>query len=380
VVDIEYFFSSLKKSGVDFFAGVPDSLLKDICAYITDNADADNHIIAANEGNALSLGIGYHLATKKIPLIYLQNSGLGNVINPLLSLADPDVYSIPMLLLIGWRGEPNIKDEPQHLKQGKVTTDLLDSMKIPYEVMSSEMNSKEAEIALKKILKNAHSLKTPSALLVKKGTFNSYELKLERVYERELYREEVIEIIINNLEKDDIVVSTTGVASRELFELREKYSESHEKDFLTVGGMGHASQIALGISLFKKNRMIFCIDGDGALLMHMGSLAINANKASGNFKHIVINNCAHDSVGGQPTVGDKIDITGLAISAGYIWAKKALDKDNLSNLFQEMRGIKGPALLEIQVKKGFRKGLGRPTLSPSENKNSFMEFLDNDSN
>ena len=380
MVDVGYFFSSLRDSEVDFFAGVPDSLLKDICAFITDNSLPDKHIIAANEGNAISLGIGYHLATKKIPLIYMQNSGLGNVINPLLSLADPDVYSIPMLLLIGWRGEPNIKDEPQHLKQGKVTTELLDSMKIPYEIMSSEMNSKDAEVVLKKILKSAHSLKTPCALLVKKDTFKSYELKLERVYERELYREEVIEIIINNLDKDDIVVSTTGVASRELFELREKNSDSHEKDFLTVGGMGHASQIALGISLFKKDRMIFCIDGDGALLMHMGSLAINADKAASNFKHIVINNSAHDSVGGQPTVGGKIDIPGLALSAGYIWAKKALDKDNLLSLFLEMRDINGPTLLEVQVKKGFRKGLGRPTLSPIENKNSFMEFLDYDSN
>jgi phosphonopyruvate decarboxylase len=380
VVEVDYFFSSLKDNEVDFFAGVPDSLLKDICAYITDNTLPDNHIIAANEGNAISLGIGYHLATKKIPLIYFQNSGLGNVINPLLSLADPDVYSIPMLLLIGWRGEPNIKDEPQHLKQGKVTTDLLDSMQIPYEVLSSEMNSKHADIAINKMLKSANNLKTPCVLLVKKDTFKSYKLKYETQYERDLYREEVIEIILKNLKKDDIVVSTTGVASRELFELREKYSESHEKDFLTVGGMGHASQIALGISLFKKNRMVYCIDGDGALLMHMGSLAINANKAYGNFKHIVINNCAHDSVGGQPTVGDMIDITGLALSSGYSWAKKGSNKIEVTSLIQEMEGIKGPALLEVQTKKGFRKGLGRPTISPLENKNSFMEFLDNDPN
>ena len=255
MVNVDNFFSALKDSGVDFFTGVPDSLLKDFCAYITDNTLPDNHIIAANEGNAISLGIGYYMATKKIPLIYLQNSGLGNIINPLLSLADPDVYSVPMLLLIGWRGEPNIKDEPQHIKQGKVTTHLLDSMNIPYEILSSEMNSKDAEQALKKMLKNALLFKSPCAILVKKATFESYKLKLERRYERELNREKVIEIIINNLEKDDIVVSTTGVTSRELFELREKYSESHEKDFLTVGGMGHASQIALGISLFKKNRI-----------------------------------------------------------------------------------------------------------------------------
>ena len=376
MIDVDYFFSSLKNSGVDFFTGVPDSLLKDICAYITDNTDADNHIIAANEGNAISLGIGYHLATKKTPLIYLQNSGLGNAINPILSLADQDVYSIPMILLIGWRGEPRVKDEPQHLKQGKVTTDLLDAMKIPYEILSSELNSHEADLVVKKMVKNSIDLNAPCALLVKKATFNSYQLRFEKKFQRELYREEVIDTIVKEVKADDILVSTTGVASRELFEIREKKSQGHKKDFLTVGGMGHASQIALGISLFKKNRMVFCIDGDGALLMHMGALAINANNAGGNFNHIVINNSAHDSVGGQPTVGDKVDITGLAISSGYLWAKKVTTKEKLIKLINQMRDFKGPALLEVQVKKGFRKDLGRPTISPLDNKYSFMEFLE----
>jgi len=375
MVNVDYFFSSLRHAGVEFFTGVPDSLLKDICAYITDNTSSENHIISANEGNAISIAIGHHLATKKVPLIYLQNSGLGNIINPLLSLADPDVYSIPMLLLIGWRGEPGINDEPQHIKQGKVTTDLLNVMNVPYEVLSSEITSEEADQIVKKIVLKASNLNTPCALLVKKGTFKSYKLKLDRYYERDLFREEAIEIIINSLNSDDVVVSTTGVASRELFEYREKKSQGHEKDFLTVGGMGHASQIALGISLFKKNRTVFCIDGDGALIMHMGALAVNADNAGNNFKHIVINNSAHDSVGGQPTVGDKIKITGLALSAGYFWAKKASSKDKILSLIQEMKEVNGPALLEIQVKKGFRKDLGRPSSSPKENKKLFMKFL-----
>ena len=376
MVNTDYFFSSLRHSGVELFTGVPDSLLKDICAYITDNTSPDNHIISANEGNAISIGIGHHLATKKVPLIYLQNSGLGNIINPLLSLADPDVFSIPMILLIGWRGEPGIEDEPQHIKQGRITTDLLNTMKIPYEVLSSKTTSEEADQIVKKMVKQASTSNTPCALLVKKGTFKSYKLKLDKYYDRDLYREEVIEIIINELNADDIVISTTGVASRELFEYRQKKSQSHEKDFLAVGGMGHASQIALGISLFKKNRTVFCIDGDGALIMHMGALAVNANNAGANFKHIVINNSAHDSVGGQPTVGDKIDITGIAVSAGYSWSKKVSTIDEIINLIQEMREIKGPALLEIQVKKGFRKDLGRPTVSLVENKKSFMKFLE----
>tara|TARA_B100000795_G_C22759546_1_gene422977 strand:+ start:386 stop:1519 length:1134 start_codon:yes stop_codon:yes gene_type:complete len=369
------FFSSLNNSGVNFYSGVPDSLLKDICAFITDNTSSENHIISANEGNAISIGIGHHLATNKIPLIYMQNSGLGNAINPLLSLADSDVYSIPMILLIGWRGEPGITDEPQHKKQGKVTLDLLDTMKIPYEVLSSKTSSEEADRVIKNTVKLATTLNLPCALLVKKGTFESYKLKLNKPYERALFREEAIEIIINELNEDDVVVSTTGVASRELFEYRENKSQSHEKDFLTVGGMGHASQIALGISIFKKNRTVFCIDGDGAIIMHMGGLAINANNATGNFKHIVMNNSAHDSVGGQPTVGNKIDITGLAVSLGYSWSKKVSTKNEIINAMKEIRKINGPALLELQVKKGFRADLGRPTVSPIENKKSFMKFL-----
>jgi phosphonopyruvate decarboxylase len=376
MVNNDSFFSSLKQSGVELFTGVPDSLLKDICAYITDNTSPDNHIIAANEGNAISIGIGHHLATKKIPLIYLQNSGLGNIVNPLLSLADPDVYSIPMILLIGWRGEPGVADEPQHIKQGRITTDLLNVMKIPYEILSSKTSSEEADQIVKRMIKQASALNAPCAFLVKKGTFSSYKLKLNNYYERDLYREQVIEIIINELNPDDLVVSTTGVASRELFEYRTKNSQSHEKDFLTVGGMGHASQIALGISLFKKNRTVFCIDGDGALIMHMGALAVNANNAGDNFKHIVINNCAHDSVGGQPTVGDKIDIRGIATSAGYRWSKKVSTIEEIIKAIHEMKEVKGPALLEIQVKKGFRKDLGRPTINPKENKKSFMKFLE----
>jgi phosphonopyruvate decarboxylase len=375
MINNDSFFSSLGRSGVDFFSGVPDSLLKDICAYITDNTSSKNHIISANEGNAISLAIGYHLATNKIPLVYLQNSGLGNTINPLLSLADSEVYSIPMILLIGWRGEPTIDDEPQHKTQGKVTLQLLDTMKISYEVLSSDTSSEEADKVVRNMVNLATSTNSPCALIVKKGTFESYNLKLNKPYDRDLSREEAIEIIISELYEDDIVVSTTGVTSRELFEYREKKSQGHEKDFLTVGGMGHASQIALGISIIKKNRTVFCIDGDGALIMHMGSLAINANHASGNFKHIVINNSAHDSVGGQPTVGNQIDIVGVATSLGYSWSKRVLTKNEIIKAMRDVRKINGPILIEIQVKKGFRKDLGRPSLSPIANKKSFMKFL-----
>ena len=375
MISSEFFFNACKDEGVDFFSGVPDSLLKNICSYITDNTPSENHIIAANEGNALAIGVGYHLSTGKVPLIYMQNSGLGNVINPLLSLADQDVYSVPLLMMIGWRGEPGVKDEPQHKKQGRVTVALLEAMEIPYKVLTADSNIEEAEVTLKAMLSIAKKENKPCALLIKKGFFEDYKFQSDILYERPLYREQAIEIIVNNLNEPDIVVSTTGVASRELFEYREKLKSGHEKDFLTVGGMGHTSQIALGIALQKKNRQIYCLDGDGSLIMHMGTLAINASMNCRNFKHIVFNNSAHDSVGGQPTVGDRIDIASIASNVGYQWVKMVSEESEIRLALNEMADVDTPALLEIQVKKGFRKDLGRPTTTPIQNKEIFMKFV-----
>ena len=375
MISPEFFFNVCKDKGVDFFSGVPDSLLKNICSYITDNTPSENHIIAANEGNALAIGVGYHLSTGKVPLIYMQNSGLGNVINPLLSLADQDVYSVPLLMMIGWRGEPGVKDEPQHKKQGRVTVALLEAMEIPYKVLTADSNIEEAEVTLKAMLSIAKKENKPCALLIKKGFFEDYKFQSDILYERPLYREQAIEIIVNNLNEPDIVVSTTGVASRELFEYREKLKSGHEKDFLTVGGMGHTSQIALGIALQKKNRQVYCLDGDGSLIMHMGTLAINASMNCRNFKHIVFNNSAHDSVGGQPTVGDRIDIASIASNVGYQWVKMVSEESEIRLALNEMADVDTPALLEIQVKKGFRKDLGRPTTTPIQNKEIFMKFV-----
>ena len=375
MISSEFFFNACKDEGVDFFSGVPDSLLKNICSYITDNTPSENHIIAANEGNALAIGVGYHLSTGKVPLIYMQNSGLGNVINPLLSLADQDVYSVPLLMMIGWRGEPGVKDEPQHKKQGRVTVALLEAMEIPYKVLTADSNIEEAEVTLKAMLSIAKKENKPCALLIKKGFFEDYKFQSDILYERPLYREQAIEIIVNNLNEPDIVVSTTGVASRELFEYREKLKSGHEKDFLTVGGMGHTSQIALGIALQKKNRQVYCLDGDGSLIMHMGTLAINASMNCRNFKHIVFNNSAHDSVGGQPTVGGRIDIPSIALNVGYQWVKMVSEESEIRLALNEMADVDTPALLEIQVKKGFRKDLGRPTTTPIQNKEIFMKFV-----
>lgn len=369
----EEFYNTLKSNNIDFFSGVPDSLLKDICAFITDNVSKQNHIIAANEGNAIALATGHYMASGKLPLVYMQNSGIGNTVNPILSLADKEVYSIPMLLMIGWRGEPGIKDEPQHVAQGKVTIDLLDAMKIPYLVLSTSEDKTKNQ--LNYAIKTARENNTPFALVVKKGTFDKYTIKDTVSTEYILSREQAIKQIVEQLNGNEIIVSTTGKTSRELFEIRESLNQPHHFDFLTVGSMGHSSQIALGIAIAKPNKRIICIDGDGALLMHMGGLGIIANAAPENYMHIVINNGAHESVGGQPTIGFNIDIPALAKAAGYKWASEVSTASQLKDTLAESATKQGPMLIEIKTKTGSRSDLGRPTIKPADNKIDFMKNL-----
>lgn len=368
----ETFYRQLLDHEVRFFTGVPDSLLKEICACISQHAPAHEHVITANEGAAVALGMGYHLATGQLPLIYLQNSGLGNTINPLLSLADPDSYSIPMILLIGWRGEPGVKDEPQHKKQGKTTLSLLEAMGIPYTILDGSLDDAGPVVA--EAVRVAKATNAPYALVVRKDTFEKFPVKKG---ERELpmTREEAIRLLVDGLGDSDIVVATTGMASRELFEVREQLGQGHERDFLTIGGMGHASQIALGIALQKPDRNVVCVDGDGALLMHMGALAINGTIGGANYKHIVLNNGAHDSVGGQPTVARQVDFLSAAKAMGYKEAYSARTPEEVNARLQDLFAGTGPALLEILVDKGNRPDLGRPTTTPIENKVQFMEFV-----
>ena len=372
----EFFIEALREKGIDCFAGVPDSLLKNICAYITDHFDAAHNIIAANEGAAVGLAAGHYLATGQPACVYMQNSGEGNIINPLASLTDQEVYNIPVLLLIGWRGRPGVHDEPQHVKQGKVTTGLLNVMGVNYEVLS-----KEEDKAAKQIDKAAIALanKEVFALVIEKDTFEDYKLQNVEVNDLTMSREEAIQTVAAALGEKDCIVSTTGMISRELFEYRAAMNQSHERDFLTVGSMGHASQIALGIAMAKPDRKVWCFDGDGAAIMHMGSMAIVANKAPKNYVHVVFNNGAHDSVGGQPTVGLKIDLPAVAKAVGYkatisIDSKEGLEKE-LSTLKSQLSTLGGPVLLEIKVKKGNRKDLGRPTTTPIQNKEALMAFL-----
>jgi phosphonopyruvate decarboxylase len=375
MIDVKEFYNELLNNDIDFFTGVPDSLLKSFCAFIKDNVSERKNIIAANEGNAVGLAAGYHLATKKIGLVYMQNSGVGNALNPLASLTDKLVYSIPMLLVIGWRGEPGKKDEPQHIKQGIITTKILDVLGIEYRIIDNTISNDEMKLIVQKAHNYMKENNEPYALVIKKETFEEYTLKSNTFYDFEMTREEAIELLVINMKQNTVVISTTGMASRELFELREKYKQEHNKDFLTVGSMGHASQIALGIALSTKDNEVYCIDGDGALLMHLGGLAIIGNQKPRNFRHILINNGAHDSVGGQETVGFKVDTVAVAKACGYNEGFSCSSKVELIKLLEEMKDIEGPVFLEIKVKKGARKDLGRPRSTPIENKEAFMEFL-----
>lgn len=372
MIQPKVFIERLRAGEIEFFAGVPDSLLKNLCAYITDNIARENNIIAANEGGAIGLAAGYHLATGKIGCVYMQNSGEGNAVNPLLSLMDADVYKMPLLMIIGWRGEPGVHDEPQHVKQGKVTLSLLETMGIPYAVLDENWET-QTEEALR-VISETNGI---YALIVRKGTFEEYQLQNQTASDWELGREEAIKIVVDKLREDDIVVSTTGMISRELFEYREAKGQGHAHDFLTVGSMGHASQIALGIALQKPKRRVVVFDGDGAMLMHMGGMAIIGDYNPTNLVHIVFNNGAHDSVGGQPTVGQKIDVETLAKAVGY---KDVITVDSQMSLMFAMNHVNcavidGVSLINVNVHKGNRKDLGRPTTTPQQNKEALMKEL-----
>jgi phosphonopyruvate decarboxylase len=367
MIPTDKFYDYLVEKGIDSFYGVPDSLLKDVCAYITKNTSKDRHIITANEGNAIALASGKYIATGKPALVYMQNSGLGNAINPLISLADEAVYKIPMVLMIGWRGEPGKHDEPQHIKQGSVTLSLLETIGIKYLVLTE--NYKED---LDRIFDLLHSENKPVALIVRKGIFSNFTLEGTK-NKYKLLREQALETIIHNTNDEDIIISTTGKTSREIFEIREKLNHKHDKDFLTVGSMGHTGSIALGISLYT-DKNVYCIDGDGSMLMHLGSLGIIAKNAKSNYKYILINNGSHESVGGQPTIAFDIDINKLLSGLGF---KEIITVDDVDSLKYALKKLEINTLtaLVINTKQGSRSNLGRPTTTPQQNKDSLMEFI-----
>ena len=374
MISAEFLYNTLQAQDITFYAGVPDSLLKNLCAYITDHAEPGQHVIAANEGGAVALAAGYHLATGKVGVVYMQNSGEGNTINPLASLTDKEVYRIPMLLLIGWRGKPGVHDEPQHVKQGKITTGLLNVMGVNYDVLAQEEEKAAAQIA--KAIEAVTMQREVYALVIEKDTFAPYVLQTTSNNAFAMTREEAIQTVAAAMGERDCAVSTTGMISRELYEYRTAQGQGHERDFLTVGSMGHASQIALGIAMQQPDRRVWCFDGDGASIMHMGNMAILAVQHPRNMVHVVFNNGAHDSVGGQPTVGLQINLTAIAQAMGYAAVRRVVTAEELQAACQELADrTDGPVFLEVCVRKGNRKDLGRPKTTPIRNKKRFMEFL-----
>ncbi|MEF8710874.1 MAG: phosphonopyruvate decarboxylase [Candidatus Accumulibacter propinquus] len=365
----EIIFDELKGHGVGLFTGVPDSLLSSFCAYVADHTQEGEHIVTANEGNAVALAAGFHLASGRIGVVYLQNSGLGNAINPLTSLTDPEVYRIPLVLIVGWRGEPGEKDEPQHVKQGRITQAQLDLLGIPYWILNA---MSDVRLVLKDAFSTLQNQNTAVALLVQKDTFSSYKVKLGKTaHVASLKREEVLRRILSLIDSTDLLISTTGKTSREIFELRAERNEP-QRDFLTVGSMGHTASIALGVALGNPQRRVICLDGDGSVLMHLGALPIIGNLKPANFIHILLNNSAHESVGGQPTVAGGMNFEAVVRGCGYRDYHLATDLTSVEHFWQTLGKSPGPVLLEIKICCGSRDNLGRPTSTPEENKRAFM--------
>ena len=360
--------------GSDFYTGVPDSQLKALCDYLMSRygIDPHHHVIAANEGNCTALAAGYHLATGKVPVVYMQNSGEGNIINPAASLLNDKVYAIPVVFVVGWRGEPGIHDEPQHIYQGEITVKLLEDMDIATFVIGKETRNEEVSEAMdsfRKVLAKGKDV----AFVIRKGALTGAP-KVEYRNDNTMVREEIIRHIVE-ASGEDPIISTTGKASRELFETRVAKGQSHKYDFLTVGSMGHSSSIALGVAFNKPEQRIWCVDGDGAVLMHMGAMAVMGANKPANVIHVVINNGAHETVGGMPTVAGAVDLVKIALACGY---PNAVCVDSFKDLDRELKAAKARnelSLIEVKCSIGARDDLGRPTTTAQENKRNFMEYL-----
>lgn len=362
----------LKAINSDFFVGVPDSQLESLCNYLTnENSLKLSYLVAANEGNAVGIAAGHFMATGKYPCVFMQNSGLGNALNPIASLLNTKVYGIPVIFIIGWRGEPGLKDEPQHLFQGEITIPLLEILGIQNFIIDKHTKIPDLKAAVESfvpLLKAGHSV----ALVVKKNALEGSQ-KTVNLNPYSLMRERVLEILLE-FANEDVIISTTGKTSREIFEIRERRGQSHATDFLTVGSMGHSSSIAFGAAMFSSKR-IWCVDGDGAGLMHMGAMAIIGAHSLKNLVHVMLNNSAHESVGGMPTVADRIDFCKIAGACGYCKTYSVDNQQDLNCVLQKITNESGPIFLEIKISVGSRSDLGRPTISSQENLANFLEFF-----
>ncbi len=372
----EVLYRSLEDAGIRFAAGVPDSLLNDFCLYLSEQVMDERHVIAANEGNAVAIAAGHYLSTGGVPLVYMQNSGIGNSLNPLISLTNMETYSIPMVLLIGWRGSPGINDWAHHKKQGQVTPALLDLLEIPYRVLENNEDSIHNTIAW--AAQTTKDRSSPVAVLVQKGTMNTSEKKdfLAETSPYSMSREDAIACVINSVPLNSIFVATTGRATREVYEIRNERGIGHESDFLNVGAMGHASSIALGLSKGNKDRLVVCLDGDASAIMHLGSFTTIGASGQKNLLHVVLNNGAHESVGGQPTAGYKINFTGIAKSACYHTIGKAVDtEEQLKTAVLQLTGKGGPSFIDVRIRKGIRKNIPPLRISLTDLKHQLMNRL-----
>ena len=374
MIDPSEFYNELRNQDVSFFAGVPDSLLKDFCSILLEKSEPQNHFTAPNEGSAIGIAIGYFAATGNIPLVYMQNSGIGNAINPLISLADPQVMATPIIMLIGWRGEIDengrqIKDEPQHVKQGQITPDLLKALGVPFEIINSNSNFAGVIAKLKKITLD-HSC--PTAIIVRRGTFSSSDSSSGNKFKTTVSRENALQKVIESIELGAAIISTTGMLSRELYELRALKGQL-QTDLLTVGAMGHAISIASGVACAKPDKPVFCLDGDGSMLMHLGALSISAKME--NLTHVVFNNKSHDSVGGQPTCAPDLSLSSVANSLGYSNVFTISSEKEIEHILQCRKDLRGSTFIEIMCAQGNRANLGRPEISPRKNLYSFSSFL-----
>lgn len=357
----------------DFYTGVPDSLLKALCnTLMSEYGISKNHIIAANEGNCTALAAGYYMATGKVPVVYMQNSGLGNIINPVASLLNDKVYAIPCIFIVGWRGEPGVHDEPQHIFQGEVTVRLLEDMGIETFILDKDTTAAEVQKAVREF-RPLLDIGKNVAIVVRKGAIET-DVKMKYENAHTMKREDIIREI-TDVTGEDIIVSTTGKASRELFEIRESKGQSHKYDFLTVGSMGHSSSIAMGIAMQKPQTKIWIIDGDGAVLMHMGSMALMGANKLPNMVHIVINNGSHETVGGLPTVAESINLCKIAEGCGYPNTICVSDVESLQRALKEAKEKKELTFIEVKCAIGAREDLGRPTTTARENKEEFMKYL-----
>lgn len=374
MIDLNKFENILRNNTIEFISGVPDTLLNDFCLYVEGKWPKNKHVLTANEGNAVAIAAGYQLVSDTIPLVYMQNSGIGNAMNPLISLTHQSIYGIPMILLIGWRGEPGVNDHPQHTKQGQLTPILMDDVDIPWKKLSSNID--EVESAVEWAVSKAKEVSGPVALLVPKGVLERGEKSGFEDQPELMSREEAITCIVDALPSDTIFVAATGRATRELYEVRRLRGESHDNDFLNVGAMGHTSSIAAGIALAQKDRLIVCLDGDASAIMHMGAMAINGqNRSINNLIHVVLNNGAHESVGGQKSVGETMPFFIVAKHLGFkSQDRPAITKDEILNFLNEIKPEnKQPAFIEIKIKKGMRADLPKLVFDTVQQKNKFIE-------